>query len=59
MLSEKKPIIEMKVIGFCYALIVQRREGEDIKTPTKVAKVLEENKDMSIVQENISSMGTI
>ena len=39
--------------------MVQRREGEDIKIPTKVAKVLEEKKDMSIVQENISSMGRI
>jgi hypothetical protein len=39
--------------------MVQRREGEDITIPIEVAKVLEENKDMSIVQENISPMGTI
>ena len=39
--------------------MVQRREGEDIKIPTEVAKVLEEKKDMYVVQENISSLGTI
>ena len=39
--------------------MVQRREGEDITIPTEAAKVLEENKDMSVVQENISSLGTI
>ena len=51
--------MEMKVTRFCYALMVQRREGEDITIPTKAGKVLEEKKDMSIVQENISSMETI
>ena len=49
----------MKVTRFCYALMVQRREGEDITIPTEAAKVLEEKKGMSIVQENISSMETI
>jgi len=39
--------------------MVQRREGEDIKIPIEVAKVLKEKKEMSFVQENISSMGTI
>ena len=39
--------------------MVQRREGEDITIPTEAAKVLEEKKDMSVVQENISSLGTI
>jgi hypothetical protein len=59
MLSEKEHVMEMKVIGFCYALMVQRREGEDITIPTEMAKVLEEKKDMSVVQENIYPMGTI
>ena len=57
MLSIEEPITKMKVMGFCYALIVQRREGEDIKIPIEVPKVLEENKDMFVVQENISFMG--
>lgn len=39
--------------------MVQRREGEDIIIPTEATKVLEEKKDMSMVQENISSLGTI
>ena len=51
--------MEMKVIGFGYALMVQIREGEDITIPTIVAKVLQEKKDMYVTQENISSMGTI
>ena len=59
MLSEKEHVTEIKVTGFCYALMVQRREGEDIKIPTEVAEVLEEKKDVSILQENISPMGTI
>ena len=59
MLSEKEPVIEINVTGFCYTLMVQRREGEDIKIPTEATKVLEEKKDMSVVQENISSLGTI
>ena len=59
MLSKKEPVTEIKVTGFCYALMVQRREGEDITIPTEVAKVLEEKKDMYVVQENISSLGTI
>ena len=59
MLSEKESVTEVKVIGFCYALMVQRREGEDITIPTEAAKLLEEKKDMSVVQENISSLGTI
>ena len=46
-------------MGFCYALMVQRKEGEDMTIPTEAAKVLEEKKDMSVVQENISSPGTI
>ena len=59
MLSEKEPVTDMKVIGLCYALMVQRREGEDITIPTEVTKVLEEKKDMPVFQENISPMGTI
>ena len=59
MLSEKESVAEMKVTGFGYALMVQRREGEDITIPIETTKVLEEKKDMSVVQENISSMGTI
>ena len=59
MLSEKEPDMEMKVTRFCYVLMVQRIEGENITIPIEVAKVLEEKKDMSIVQESISSMGTI
>ena len=39
--------------------MVKRREGEDITIPTEAAKVLEEKKDMSVVQENKSSLGTI
>jgi hypothetical protein len=39
--------------------MVQGREREDITIPTEVAKVLEEKKDMFVVQENISSLGTI
>ena len=39
--------------------MVQRREGEDITIPTEAAKVLEEKNDISMVQENISSLGTI
>ena len=56
MLLEKKPITKIKVTGLCYALMVQRREGEDIKIPTEVTKVLEEKKDTSVFQENISPM---
>ena len=59
MLSEKEPITEMKVTRLCYALIVQRREGEDITIPTEATEVLEENKDMYVVHENRSSMGRI
>ena len=59
MLSEKEPVTQNKVTGFCYTLMVQRREGEDITIPTEATKVLEEKKDMSMVQENISSLGTI
>ena len=47
----------MKVIRFSYALMVQRREGEEITIPIEEAKVLEEKKDISIAQENILSMG--
>ena len=39
--------------------MLQRREGEDMTIPIEAAKVLEEKKKMSIVQENLSSMGTI
>ena len=46
-------------MGFYYALMVQIKEGEDITIPTEAAKVLEENNDMFVVQENISSLGTI
>ena len=49
----------MKVTLFYYALMVQRREGEHITIPTEAAKVLEEKKDMFVVQENISTMGKI
>ena len=56
MLLEKEPVTKIKVTGFCYALMVQRREGEDITIPTEAAKVLEEKKDMSVVQD---SLGTI
>ena len=59
MLSKKEPATEMKVTRFFYALMVQRREGEDITIPIEATKVLEEKKDMFVVQENISSMGTI
>ena len=44
---------------FCYAFIAQIREGEDIIIRTEAAKVLEEKKYMSTVQENIYSMGMI
>ena len=59
MLSEKELVIEIKVTGFYYALMVQRREGEDITIPTEATEVLEEKKDMCVVHENISSLGTI
>ena len=59
MFSEKETIMEMKVTRFCYALMVKRREGEYITIPTEATKVLEEKKDMSVVQENISSLVTI
>ena len=59
MLLKKELVKEMKVTWSCYALMVQRREGEDLKIPTEVTKVLEEKRDMCVVQENISSMGTI
>ena len=49
----------MEVTRCCYALMMQRREGEDITIPTEATKVLDEKKDMFIAQENISSMGTI
>ena len=49
-LLEKEHVKEMNVIGLCYALMVQRREREDIKIPTEAAKVLEEKKDMHFVQ---------
>lgn len=39
--------------------MVQRREGGDITIHTEATKLLEEKKDMSVVQENISSLGTI
>ena len=39
--------------------MVQRREGEDITIPVEVANVLTEKKDMFVVQENKSSLGTI
>ena len=39
--SKRDPVNEMKVIGFCYALMVQRGEVEDIPTGNEVAKVLE------------------
>ena len=51
--------MEMKVTRFCYALMVQIREGDDITIPTEATKVLEEKYVVSIFQENISSMGTI
>ena len=59
MLSEKEPVTEIMVTRFCYALMVQRREGGDITIHTEATKLLEEKKDMSVVQENISSLGTI
>ena len=40
MLLEKDPVIEIKVTGFCHALMVQRREGEDLTIPTESSKVL-------------------
>ena len=58
MLSEKELVTKIKVTGLCYALMVQKREGEDITIHTEATKVLEEKKDMSVVQENISSLGT-
>ena len=58
MLLKKEYVTKIKVIGFCYALMVQRREGEDITIPAEATKLLEEKKDIS-VQENISSLGTI
>ena len=39
--------------------MVKRGEGEDITIPIEATEVLEEKKDMSVVQENISSLGTI
>ena len=59
MLLEKEPVTEIKVTGSCYTLMVQRKEGEDITIPTEATKVREEKKDISVVQENISSLGTI
>ena len=46
MLSEKELVKEIKVIGFFYALIVQRGEREDIPIPIEMAKVLEEYVDV-------------
>ena len=40
MLSEKEHVMEIKVRVLCYALMVQRREGEDITIPTEETKVL-------------------
>ena len=59
MLSKKEHVTKMKVTRFCYALMVQRREGEYITIPTEVTKVLEKKKDMFVFQKNISPMGTI
>ena len=42
MLSEKELVKKMKVTGFCYALVVRRREEEDMSIPVEAAKVLEE-----------------
>ena len=36
----------MKVTGFCYALVVQRREEEDMSIPVEAAKALEEYVDV-------------
>ena len=41
MLLEKEFVKEIKEIGFCYALIVQKGVEEDITIPTKVSKLLE------------------
>ena len=46
MLSEKEFVKEMKVTGFCYALVVRRREEEDTSMFVEAAKVLEEYVDV-------------
>ena len=51
MLLEKESVTKMKVTGFCYALMVQRREGEDMTIFAETTKALEEKKDMFVVQK--------
>jgi hypothetical protein len=46
MLSEREFVQETKAMGFCYALIVQKRVVEDIPILTEVAKLLEEYVDV-------------
>ncbi|XP_059064515.1 uncharacterized protein LOC131856670 [Cryptomeria japonica] len=46
MLSERELVKEMKVMGFCYALMVQEEEGGGIPIPIEVAKVLKEYSDV-------------
>ena len=46
MLSEKELVKEMKVTGFCYALVMRRREEEGTSMHVEVAKVLEEYADV-------------
>ena len=46
MLSEKELVKEMKATWFCYALIVQNGDEEDIPIPTEVSKLLEEYVDV-------------
>ena len=46
LLSGKEVIKEMKVTGFCYALMVQKGEEEDIPVPIEAAKVLREYADV-------------
>ena len=46
MLSEKELVKEMKVIGCCCALVVQKGKEEDLNIPPEVATVLEEYLDI-------------
>ncbi|XP_059074886.1 uncharacterized protein LOC131874941 [Cryptomeria japonica] len=45
-LSERELVKDMKVRGFCYALMVQKEEGGGIPIPTEIAKVLKEYIDV-------------
>ena len=46
MLSEKELVKEMKIIGCCYALVVQKGKEEDLTIPPEAATVLREYSDV-------------